>query len=209
MSLNVDIINEVPTSQKVVAFTFDDGPNPLYTPQLLDIFSEVSGRATFFMIGEMIEQHSEVAAAVHAHNHEIGNHTYSHPFMTQISIDQCENELLRTERLITQITGAPPSVMRPPYLDYNEDVHAITSKFGYHAIGALNLGTRDWEMPGVDHILNVTRRNVKNGSILIFHDGYEDRSQTIEAVRILTRELSDQGYQFVTVSELLNMKDTD
>lgn len=209
MSLNVDIIHEVPTRQKVVAFTFDDGPNPLYTPQLLDIFSKVSGRATFFMIGEMIEKHLEAAVAVHAHHHEIGNHTYSHPFLTKISPEQCENELLRTEKLITQITGAPPAVMRPPYLDYNDDVHAITSKFGYHVIGALNLETRDWEMPGVDHILNVTRRHIKNGSILIFHDGYEDRSQTIEAVSILTRELSEQGFRFVTVSELLRMRDTE
>ncbi|NQX59706.1 polysaccharide deacetylase family protein [Paenibacillus qinlingensis] len=202
------IIQQVSTTQKAVAFTFDDGPNPEYTPQLLDIFDEVSGRATFFMMGKQIELYPETALDVHTRQHEIGNHTYSHPFMTQISLEECERELLVTDELITQVTGSKPVVMRPPYLDFNEEVQEITDKMGYPVIGSNNGGTRDWEMPGVDHILEVTREQVGCGSILLFHDGFGDRSQTIEAVRILAKELTEQGYQLVTVSELLQMTES-
>lgn len=204
----MNIIQQVSTTQKAVAFTFDDGPNPEYTPQLLDIFDEVSGRATFFMMGKQIELYPETVLDVHIRQHEIGNHTYSHPFMTQISLEECERELLVTDELITQVTGTKPVVMRPPYLDFNEEVQAITEKMGYPVIGSNNGGTRDWEMPGVDHILEVTREQVGSGSILLFHDGFGDRSQTIEAVRILAKELTAQGYQLVTVSELLQMAES-
>lgn len=201
----MNIIQQVSTTQKAVAFTFDDGPNPVYTPQLLDIFEEVSGRATFFMMGKQIELYPETALDVHVRQHEIGNHTYSHPFMTKISLEECERELLVTDSLITQVTGTKPVVMRPPYLDFNDEIQAITDKMGYPVIGSNNGGTRDYEMPGVEHILEVTREQVGCGSILLFHDGFGDRSQTIEAVRILAKELTAQGYQLVTVSELLQM----
>ncbi|CAH1191944.1 Peptidoglycan-N-acetylglucosamine deacetylase [Paenibacillus allorhizoplanae] len=204
----MNIIQQVSTTQKAVAFTFDDGPNPEYTPQLLDIFDEVSGRATFFMMGKQIELYPETALDVHIRQHEIGNHTYSHPFMTKISLEECERELLVTDSLITQVTGTKPVVMRPPYLDFNEEIQSITDKMGYPVIGSNNGGTRDWEMPGVDHILEVTREQVGCGSILLFHDGFGDRSQTIEAVRILAKELTAQGYQLVTVSELLQMAES-
>ncbi|MDR6549085.1 polysaccharide deacetylase family protein [Paenibacillus qinlingensis] len=205
----MNIIKQVSTTQKAIAFTFDDGPNPEYTPQLLDIFEEVSGRATFFMMGKQMELYPETALDVHIRKHEIGNHTYSHPFMTQISLEACEQELLDTDRLITQVTGSRPVVMRPPYLDYNLEVHEITAKFDYQVIGALNGGTRDWEMPGVEHILEVTREHIGCGSIFLFHDGFEDRSQTVEAVRILAKELTELGYQLVTVSELLQMAESE
>ncbi|MEK0316079.1 polysaccharide deacetylase family protein [Cohnella sp. 56] len=204
----MEIIHRVPTSQKAIAFTFDDGPHPIYTPQLLDIFEAVSGRATFFMMGKQMELHPETAREVHARGHEIGNHSYTHPYMTQIGPDACERELYDTDSLIARVTGSRPAVMRPPYLDYNSEVHAITAKLGYQVIGALNGEARDWEMPGVAHILDATRKQVGCGSILLFHDGFGDRSQTIEAVRILCKELTEEGYRLVTVSELLQMSDS-
>ncbi|MGG1550330.1 MULTISPECIES: polysaccharide deacetylase family protein [Paenibacillus] len=202
------IIQGVSTTRKAIAFTFDDGPNPVYTPQVLDIFDEVGGRATFFMMGKQIELYPETARDVHVRKHEIGNHTYSHPFMTQISLEECERELLVTDGLITQITGTRPVVMRPPYGDYNPEVHTQTAKFGYQVIGARSGSARDWEMPGVAHILEATRAQIGCGSILLFHDGFGDRSQTIEAVRILAKELTADGYQLVTVSELLQMTES-
>jgi len=204
----MEIIRRVSTSQKAVAFTFDDGPHPIYTPHLLDIFEEHSGRATFFMMGKQIELYPETTLDVHVRNHEIGNHSYTHPFMTQISLDECERELFDTDSLIAQVTGARPAVMRPPYLDYNLEVHAITEKLGYPVIGALNGEAKDWGMPGVEHILDSSRKHVGCGSILLFHDGFGDRSQTIEAVRLLTKELTEEGYQLVTVSELLRMSES-
>lgn len=199
------MINEIPTTQRVVAITFDDGPNPVYTPQILEIFSEAKGKATFFMIGEQMRNHPEVVKQVCDQGHEIGNHTFTHPKLSQLSIQDCLKEIEETEKLIEELAGRKPVIFRPPYLDYHQETVSLLQKKSYPMIGALNLEAQDWEQPGVEHILGKSREAVKNGSILIFHDGYGDRSQTIEAVRMLVSELTSQGYQLVTVSELLEL----
>jgi peptidoglycan/xylan/chitin deacetylase (PgdA/CDA1 family) len=201
------LIDQVKTDHKVVAFTFDDGPNPIYTPQVLDIFKEVSGRATFYMIGEHMLKYPHIVTAVVEQQHEIGNHTFSHPFLTQLSAEECLKELKQSDDLIGEMTGSKPATFRPPYIDYNDETEAVVDLFGYSAISALNMDATDWEQPGIDHIVTKTRNHIRNGSILLFHDGYKNRSQTIEAVRVLVKELSAQGYRFVTVSELLGLSD--
>ncbi|MBB6676875.1 polysaccharide deacetylase family protein [Cohnella lubricantis] len=197
------LINNVPTNRKQVAFTFDDGPDPIYTPQILDIFREAGGRATFFMVGSQIDKSPEVARRVQEQGHEIGNHTYTHPRLIDLSEADREEELLRTHRSIESLTGAAPRTFRPPYLAYDEQVELAARKLGYAAIGAVNSEARDWDQPGVDHILQATRAEANPGAILLFHDGFGDRSQTVEAVRRLVSELTEQGYSLVTVSELL------
>ncbi|MBV7507783.1 polysaccharide deacetylase family protein [Bacillus sp. sid0103] len=199
------MINEVPTSRKAVAITFDDGPNPTYTPQVLEIFSEAVGKATFFMIGEQMKKYPEVVKQVASLGHEIGNHTFTHPKLSLLSTAECLEEIEQNEKLIEELAGRKPVVFRPPYLDYNQNTVSLIEQKGYPMIGALNLKAQDWEQPGVEHILEKSREGIKNGSILIFHDGYGDRSQTIEAVRKLVSELTSQGYQLVTVSELLKL----
>jgi peptidoglycan/xylan/chitin deacetylase (PgdA/CDA1 family) len=194
-------------SQKAVAITFDDGPNPIYTPQLLEIFSEAGGKATFFMIGKQISAAPALVQKVAELGHEIGNHTYTHPKLSELSQEDCLEEIERTERLIEDLIGLKPVVFRPPYLDYNEDTISVMQQKGYPMIGAVNLEAQDWEMPGIDHILTKSRDCVGNGRIFIFHDGYGDRSQTIEAVRRLVSELTFEGYKLVTVSELLNLSE--
>ncbi|MFC5451813.1 polysaccharide deacetylase family protein [Paenibacillus aestuarii] len=199
------IIHQLTISQKAVAFTFDDGPNPLYTPQVLDIFKDARGKATFYMIGEQIEKYPDIAKSVHTEGHEIGNHTYSHPYLTKLSEEERMDELLRTQKLIKAITGAESRTFRPPYLDCNEQVERAAASFGYPVIGAVNGEARDWEQPGVQHIIDVTLKTLQPGSILLFHDGYGDRSQTIAAVSMLVQKLSAEGYELVSVSELLQM----
>lgn len=197
------MLHQVPTTAQVVAFTFDDGPNPVYTPQLLDIFRGVGGKATFFMIGQQMDANPATATAVHVDGHELGNHTLTHPRLTQLAPDARRAELVETDERIRSITGAPVRTFRPPFLDVNDAILALAAELGYWSIGAVNLGTRDWEQPGVDHILEMTRESIGSGSILVFHDGFGDRLQSIEAVRILVAELAAQDYRFVTVSELL------
>ncbi len=197
------MLHRVPTTAPVVAFTFDDGPNPVYTPQLLDIFRQVGGKATFFMIGQQIDANPATAAAVHAGGHEIGNHTFTHPRLTQLAPDAARAELVHTDERIQRITGMLVRTFRPPFLDVNDEILILAAELGYWTIGAVNLGTRDWEQPGIDHIVEQTRASVGSGSILVFHDGFGDRSQSVEAVRILVAELAAQAYGFVTVSELL------
>ena len=197
------ILYRVPTTARAVAFTFDDGPNPVYTPQLLDIFRHARGKATFFVIGQHIDAHPATVAAVHTAGHELGNHTFTHPRLTQLTPAALRAELIQTDEQIQALTGAPVHTFRPPFLDMNDEVLALAAELGYWSIGAVNLETRDWEQPGVDHILEQTRAYIGSGSILLFHDGFGDRSQSIEAVRMLVAELAAQDYAFVTVSELL------
>lgn len=201
------ILNSIPTKERAIAFTFDDGPNPDFTLQLLDIFAGVGGRATFFVIGEQIDKSLETALKAFAAGHELANHSQSHPHLSELSPEAVRSELAETDRRIRALTGRPVRSFRPPYLEENEPVLAIAAEFGYRSIGAVNRGTRDWELPGVDHILAETRGHIGGGSILLFHDGFGDRSQTIEAVRTLVAELAAEGYRFVTVSELLELAD--
>ncbi|MFB9329478.1 polysaccharide deacetylase family protein [Paenibacillus aurantiacus] len=198
-------VKQVATEEKVIAFTFDDGPNPVYTPQMLEIFAEVNGRATFYMIGEQIEANRAVAEAVHAQGHEIGNHTFTHPNLTEIEIGEAAGEMRRTDALIREVTGEAVRTFRAPYLAENEEILALADEMGYATIDALNTETHDWEQPGVAHILEKSRDYLVPGGILLFHDGYGDRSQSVEAVRTLVRELVEGGFRLVTVRELLEL----
>lgn len=201
------LIHQIQTSQKVVAFTFDDGPHPVYTKQLLDIFHRVDGKATFFMIGQEIDSFEDIAVEVHNAGHEIANHTYSHVDLTRLTLEEVRVELEQGEARISRVSGKPAKHFRPPYFGINDDILSLAAEYGYHSIGAVNGEAKDWEQPGVDYILAHTRPTVENGSIFLFHDGYGDRIQTVEAVRLLVEELSDKGYRFVTVSELFELAD--
>ncbi|MBT2286002.1 polysaccharide deacetylase family protein [Paenibacillus polymyxa] len=203
--VNIAMVEQESVREKVVAFTFDDGPHPVYTPQVLEIFRRAGGRATFFMIGQEMENHPEIAAKVHREGHEIANHTYTHPDLTQLTLEEAGEELQRAEHLVQEVTGQPARSFRPPYFGVNEEILSLATERGYRTIGAVNGDARDWDNPGVKHILEYTRSAVQPGSVLIFHDGYGDRSQTVEAVRVLVDELVGEGYRLVTVSELLDI----
>ncbi|MDT9722264.1 polysaccharide deacetylase family protein [Paenibacillus sp. ClWae2A] len=203
--LSTALIVQESVREKVVAFTFDDGPHPVYTPQVLEIFRRAGGRATFFMIGQEMENHPEIAAEVHREGHEIANHTYTHPDLTKLTLEEAGEELQRAENLVQEVTGEPARCFRPPYFGVNDDILSLAAERGYRTIGSVNGDARDWDNPGVEHILERTRSAVKPGSVLIFHDGYGDRSQTVEAVRVLVEELAGEGYRLVTVSELLDI----
>jgi peptidoglycan-N-acetylglucosamine deacetylase len=207
--MELSIIQEVNTKHKAVAITFDDGPNPEYTPQILDIFREHNAKATFYVIGEHVTKYPEIAQAAYREGHELGNHTFTHPALTKLNPEERKKELEATERCIQEVTGEKAVTFRPPYLDFNEEVAELVERMGYPTIGAVNMGAQDWDQPGVDHILRETRSQVRPGSILIFHDGYGNRSQTVSAVRTLVPELVEQGYRLVTVRELLALEERD
>lgn len=198
-----EVLNSVFVTEKAVAITFDDGPNPQYTTELLSIFRDEQVKATFFMIGEQIKKAPDVARMVHEEGHEIGNHTFTHPYLTQLELSDCLEEIRKTDELIEQTIGVKPRVFRPPYLDFNPEVSKVIQEFDYSVIGAVNTEAMDWEQPGVQHIFEKSLKAVRPGSVLIFHDGFGDRSQTVEAVRQLVVHLKGEGYQLVTVSKLL------
>ncbi|MFD0693672.1 polysaccharide deacetylase family protein [Paenibacillus sp. GCM10027628] len=207
--MHYSVIHAVETWHKALAITFDDGPNPEYTPQIQQIFQEFGGKATFYVIGRNVAQFRDIALSLAEDGHELGNHTYTHPFLTQLEPQQRRSELEAADRIIAEITGGSPATFRPPFFDMNEEVFRTVKEFGYTAIGAVNGEAEDWGLPGVGHILNKTREQIRPGCILIFHDGIGDRSQTMEAVRTLVPELLEQGYELVTVSRLLEISKTE
>jgi peptidoglycan/xylan/chitin deacetylase (PgdA/CDA1 family) len=202
------LIHEVKTKKRAIAMTFDDGPHSVYTPQILEIFKTYGGKATFFMVGVQIINQAAIAKTVADQGHEIGNHTFSHVKLTELNETRSVEEIERTSRLIEDISSYKPTLLRPPYLAWDDHREAIFSRLRYKPIGALNVDALDWRQPGTSFILERTRRHIRNGSILIFHDGYGDRSQTVEAVRQLVSQLIQEGYHLVTVSELLKMAES-
>ncbi|AZN38349.1 polysaccharide deacetylase family protein [Paenibacillus albus] len=200
------IYNEVKTEEKLLAFTFDDGPNPEWTPQFLEQFKAYGGKATFYVHGTNMEKYPDIARRIVEEGHELGNHSYSHPHLPELDREGQAAELQRAEQLITAVTGSRPKTFRPPYLAVNDELLDVAGEFGYAVIHGVNLNANDWDMPGISHIVDTTLAVMRSGSILLFHDGFGDRSQSLAAISILLEKAAAQGYRFVTVSELLGLQ---
>lgn len=196
------------TSQKQVALTFDDGPYPPYTGQVLDILKAENVRATFFLIGQNVDAHPELAARIHAEGHQIGNHTYHHIDLLKADRLRIADELDRTSNAIYAATGQYPAIVRPPHGFRDPVVLEIMAERGLKVV-EWSVASRDWVNPGVDAIVQTTLAKVQNGSIVLLHDGdgvaaAASRQQTVDATRKLIKELRAQGYIFVTVDEILH-----
>jgi polysaccharide deacetylase family sporulation protein PdaB len=193
-----------------VALTFDDGPNEPYTSQILKILKDNNVKATFFMVGKNVEFFPRSAKAVAEAGHAIGNHSYSHPMMVLETNARVRSEIGRAQKAILKATGRRPVLFRPPYGAHDSLILTQAEKLGYVCI-QWSVSSKDWERPGVNKIVrNVTRR-VHNGGIVLMHDGFKlrhgaDRSQTVAALPEIIRFLREQGYEFVTVPELLGLK---
>lgn len=197
------VLWEIKTEDKVIALTFDDGPHSTYTPQILDLLSLYDAKATFFVVGERAEKHPEIILREIEDGHEIANHTYTHPFSS--STDQLKMELEKTNKLIHSITGIYPVLYRPVGGNYNEHTINAAVESGYKVImWSWHQDTEDWKRPGTQKIINKVLSGTTPGNIILFHDAGGNRSQTVEALKEILPELKKQGYEFVTVSELLN-----
>lgn len=193
-------ISSVPTTHKVVALTFDDGPYPHTTEELLAVLREKKVRATFFVLGSNLEKNKELFAQTVADGHEIGSHAYSHRLLTKLSAEECERELDQAEGLIS-VYAPRPTLFRAPGGAYNHAVLNAARKHGYTIIN-WNIDPLDWQRPPVNTIAARVVGQVKPGSIVLMHDG-QSRMNTPQAVAILVDQLRESGYEIVTVGELL------
>jgi peptidoglycan-N-acetylglucosamine deacetylase len=197
-----DIVWEVNTDEKVIALTFDDGPHPQYTAQILDLLKQYEAKATFFVVGNKIKLYPDVLEQTAQAGHEIANHTYSHAYLNRMT--NIHKELTSTEELIVEKTGRRSQLFRPPGGFYNDRLVSAVKDEGYTMVmWSWQLDTKDWDTPGVRRIVNSVLKNVKNGNIVLFHDYIEGPTQTIEALKVILPELKNKGYRMVTVSELL------
>lgn len=200
-----EIMWEIKTKEKVVALTFDDGPHPKYTAEILDILEKYKAKATFFVVGENAEKNPDLILRQYNEGHEIANHTYTHPLKT--TLPKLEIELKQTDDLIFSITGYHPELFRPVEGQYTDQLIQNVVKKGYQVVmWSWHQDTEDWKSPGVHRIEKTVLNGVEPGNIILFHDGGGDRSQTVKALEKIIEKLQKQGYEFVTVSELIKMK---
>ena len=196
-------------SQKKVALTFDDGPNEPYTSEILNILKKYDVRATFFMIGKNIQIYPEAAKAVAEGGNIIGNHSYSHPNLIFDLDPKVRRQIKSAEGEIINKAGIKPYLFRPPYGGDDPLTLLQAKKLGYVVV-KWSVSSKDWEKPGVEKIVKNVLNHVENGSIILMHDGDQmhhggDRSQTVDALPVIITELRKQGYELVTVPELLGL----
>lgn len=181
-----------------IALTFDDGPNARWTPMLLDGLKERSVKATFFLIGVNIEKddNAEIVKRMWEEGHLIGNHTYHHVEITKVSDKAALKELATTNELILEITGEPVEYMRPPFGSWQK-----TLEEKLHVLPVLwTVDPLDWKTNDTDKVVERVVKNVKENDIILLHDCYES---SVEAALKIVDILTEQGYEFVTVDELI------
>jgi peptidoglycan/xylan/chitin deacetylase (PgdA/CDA1 family) len=200
-------IYSVQTPEKLVALTFDDGPDPRYTEEISQILTQAGGKGTFFMIGKHAEQYPEIVQHLIAQGHEIGNHTWNHPSLRYKSVNRVRQELETTDRLLRDLGYQADIPFRSPY------GHSLFSlptvlKARHQANILWTVHLRDWEPASVEFMMNRLAATIKPGAIVLLHDADgtsrgADRSNTVEVVRQIVAHYGAEGYQFVTISELL------
>lgn len=202
-----DIYYQGSDSEKRVALTFDDGPNPLYTSQILDILERHDVEATFFLIGKNVEAYPAVAREIVERGHQIGNHSFTHPDLLKLNGEHISWEIDNTAKIIEQETGVRPTVFRPPH-GFRDPVVMEKARQRNLQVVQWTVMARDWKNPGAEVIADRIVGKIKNGSIILLHDGDglvpgADRSQTVAATELIIDRLQKLGYRFVTVDELL------
>lgn len=186
---------EVPSNKKRVALTFDDGPHPVNTVSILNLLDKYDAKATFFMLGNRVDFYPETAKKVAEKGHEIGNHTWDHKDLTILDREEINEEINRTTTVIKQAIGQKPTAFRPPYGAMNDIVKDSTDV----PIVLWTIDTLDWKSHDAEAVLKIVQSNVKDGSIILMHDIHKS---TVEAVALVLKYLKDEGFEFVTVSEL-------
>jgi peptidoglycan/xylan/chitin deacetylase (PgdA/CDA1 family) len=193
-------ITSVRTPSSVVAMTFDDGPHPTHTPRLLDMLRERGISATFYLIGNRVVEYPQIARRIAEEGHEIGNHSWSHPFLDRLSDAAVTNEIDQTTNAIFQVTGRPPVTFRPPYGAFTR-----RQRTALHANRTLptilwSVDPQDWRRPGANVVAQRILENTRQGGIILSHDIHRG---TIDAMPQTLDGLTNRGLTFVTVSQIL------
>jgi peptidoglycan/xylan/chitin deacetylase (PgdA/CDA1 family) len=185
-----------------LALTFDDGPDPTRTPLLLDALAELGVKATFFLLGKKVEAHPELAARIAREGHEIGNHTYSHPYLPLASSERVARELAITDALIERATGVVPAIARPPYGGRSPFNVKAFAKSGKRVV-LWDLNSFDWKGAPADDVARRVVERARPGSIILMHEARDGGETTVDAVRMLVPELRARGFELATVSRVL------
>ena len=193
------IVNE---KGPVVAITFDDGPYAKVTGHILDVLEANDVCATFFVLGSRIRGREELLLRMERLGCEVGNHSYSHADLTTLSLRDCQREIDYTNAEIKRVLGHEARVVRPPYGHYNKTVKKVVSV----PMALWTVDTNDWKGKAPEAIADYVIEQAKEGSVILMHD---QRSSTADAMEIIIPALIDEGFRFVTISELIDMTGGD
>lgn len=199
---------EINTNDKLVALTFDDGPHPIFTPEILDILAKYHAKATFFVAGNKVERFPEVLKREVKEGHEIANHTFHHVYGNHITSSKLTFELEETDKMIQKYIGFKPSLYRPVGGIYNDTVINTAIKNGKEVVlWSWDQDSRDWTNPPASQICRTITKGVRPGNIILFHDWhgseFSKKCSTVKALDTVLSYLYKNGYKSVTVSELL------
>lgn len=187
---------EKKTEKKRIALTFDDGPHPIYTPQMLELLKEEQVPATFFLLGENVELYGDVVKKIAKEGHLIGNHTYHHVQVTSLSLEEACKEIQETSDLIEELTGTGTEYVRPPFGTWNEELEERLNMIPV----MWSIDTKDWTTQNVDWIVRETVKHAEDHDIILMHDSYQS---TVDAVKRVIEQLEAEGFEFVTVDEII------
>lgn len=195
-------------SENKLALTFDDGPDPRFTPQILDVLEGYNVKATFFLMGARAEAHPELVKRMIDEGHIIANHTYWHPnLVNEDDVATLENEVNKTEDTLADQIGYRTKLFRAPYGFLNNELVEKLKEMNYSVVG-WTVDSLDWQEAAPEVITYNVLSNIHPGAIILMHDGAEwegDRTNTIKSLREIIPELKDQGFDFVTVPELVDI----
>lgn len=188
-------------TKKEVALTFDDGPDPVWTPKVLDVLRKHKIKATFFLIGKKAEKYPDIVKQIHQQGHVIGTHTYSHLNITYCKKPKAIFEIEKTHNIIKKITGEDPYLFRPPYGAYQKRFYNYLKQYNYKII-LWTISAEDWNGDSTEKIEARILSGIRPGAILLFHDSGGNRQPTIDALNIIIEKIKNLGYNFITVEEM-------
>ena len=180
----------------MLAITFDDGPHPVYTPQLLDGLKRRNVKASFFLMGKNILGNEEIIQRMQEEGHLIGNHTFDHVRLNKLSDSEACNQITKTSNLIYEITGQYPSYVRPPFGEWKEGLDCTVTMLPVF----WDVDPLDWNTQNADQVVQKVVDSVENGDIILLHDSY---ASSVEAALQIIDIMTKQGYDFVTVDRLI------
>ncbi len=191
--------DDIDVNAPMIAFTFDDGPNPENTERILKTLTENYSHATFFVVGSNAEKYPDTLKAIASAGCEIGNHTYGHANLTSISWEEAQEQIDKTNRAVNKAIGEDTTVIRPPYGAYDDNLLNALQE----PVVLWDLDTEDWDSRDAQKIADNILSSVKDGDIVLMHDIYDS---TADAVEIVVPKLKEQGYQIMSVSEMAAYK---
>ncbi|MBR6675842.1 MAG: polysaccharide deacetylase family protein, partial [Clostridia bacterium] len=195
---------EIDPSKPMIALTFDDGPSA-HTDRLLDIFAQYGAKGTFFVVGDLIDNRPSTVVRIVQEGHDIGGHGWSHKKLTTITEEEITDQIMLTRAKIYEVTGFDSHIMRPPYGSFNDTVKAVGALLGVSFIH-WSVDPMDWKTKNADAVYNEIMRTAKDGAIVLCHDLHKS---TVDAMELVIPQLIAEGYQLVTVSELMEYSGID